>query len=62
MGVKTKMVTGDHAGTAYAIGRELGLAHDISEVLDCSKLGNIADEDLTAGNGDDFVTLTGKFI
>ena len=47
MGVKTKMVTGDHAGTAYAIGRELGLAHDISEVLDCSKLGNIADEDLT---------------
>lgn len=46
MGVKTKMVTGDHAGTAYAIGRELGLAHDISEVLDCSKLGNIADDDL----------------
>lgn len=46
MGVKTKMVTGDHAGTAYAIGRELGLAHDISEVLDCSKLGNISDEDL----------------
>lgn len=46
MGVKTKMVTGDHAGTAYAIGRELGLAHDISEVLDCSKLGNITDDDL----------------
>lgn len=46
MGVKTKMVTGDHAGTAYAIGRELGLANDISEVLDCSKLGNISDDDL----------------
>ncbi len=46
MGVKTKMVTGDHAGTAYAIGRELGLAKDISEVLDCSKLGNISDDDL----------------
>lgn len=47
MGVKTKMVTGDHAGTAYAIGRELGLAKDVSEVLDCSKLGNINDEDLS---------------
>ncbi len=46
MGVKTKMVTGDHAGTAYAIGRELGLAKDFSEVLDCSKLGNINDNDL----------------
>lgn len=46
MGVKTKMVTGDHAGTAYAIGRELGLADDFSQVLDCSKLGNISDEDL----------------
>lgn len=47
MGVKTKMVTGDHAGTAYAIGRELGLVDDVSEVLDCSKLGNITDDDLT---------------
>lgn len=46
MGVKTKMVTGDHAGTAYAIGRELGLADDCSQVLDCSKLGNISDDDL----------------
>ncbi len=46
MGVKTKMVTGDHASTAYAIGKELGLAKDISEVLDCSKLGNINDDDL----------------
>lgn len=46
MGVKTKMVTGDHAGTAYAIGRELGLAEDFAQVLDCSKLGNITDDDL----------------
>lgn len=46
MGVKTKMVTGDHAGTAFAIGRELGLASDIDQVLDCSKLGNISDDDL----------------
>lgn len=46
MGVVTRMVTGDHAGTAYAIGKELGLAHDLQDVLDCSKLGNINDEDL----------------
>lgn len=46
MGVKIKMVTGDHASTAYAIGRELGLANDFSQVLDCSKLGNIGDEEL----------------
>ena len=29
MGVKTKMVTGDHASTAYAIGKELGLANQL---------------------------------
>ncbi len=46
MGVRTKMVTGDHAGTAFAIGREIGLADDASQVLDCSKLGNISDGDL----------------
>ncbi len=46
MGVKTKMVTGDHADTAYAIGRELGLADSPAEVLDCSKLGSITDDDL----------------
>lgn len=46
MGVKTKMVTGDHATTAFAIGKELGLTDDVSEVLDCSKLGSIRDNDL----------------
>ncbi len=46
MGVKTKMVTGDHAGTAFAIGREAGLAEDFSQVLDCSRLNNINDDDL----------------
>ncbi len=46
MGVQTKMITGDHAGTAYAIGKEVGLAKSMSEVLDCSKLGNITDDDL----------------
>ncbi len=46
MGVKIKMVTGDHAGTAYAIGRELGLAKNFTQVLDCSRLGNVSDDDL----------------
>lgn len=46
MGVKTKMVTGDHAGTAFAIGREAGLAEDFTQVLDCSNLSNINDDDL----------------
>ncbi|MBQ6130119.1 cation-transporting P-type ATPase [Candidatus Saccharibacteria bacterium] len=45
-GVKVKMVTGDHAKTAFAIGRELGLCSDFSEVLDCSKLGDLPDSDL----------------
>ena len=48
MGVKTKMVTGDHASTAYAIGWELGLTDDMSEVLDCSRLGSISDADLVS--------------
>ena len=45
-GVQVKMVTGDHAQTAFAIGRELGLCTDFSEVLDCSKLGDLPDSDL----------------
>lgn len=47
MGVKTKMITGDHANTAYAIGRELGLVTNFSEVLDCSELINITDDALS---------------
>lgn len=46
MGVITRMVTGDHADTAYAIGRELGLANSPEDVLDCSRLGNVSDADL----------------
>lgn len=46
MGVKTKMVTGDHAGTAFAIGREAGLAEDFAQVLDCSKLNSLSDDEL----------------
>ncbi len=45
-GIKVKMVTGDHAQTAFAIGKKLGLANDFSQVFDCSRMGNMPDEDL----------------
>lgn len=45
-GVKVKMITGDHWQTAFEIGKELKLVNDESEVCDCSKLGNITDDDL----------------
>jgi Ca2+-transporting ATPase len=45
-GVTVKMVTGDHAETSFAIGKKLGLLTNRSEVLDCSKLDNVADDDL----------------
>lgn len=44
-GVKVKMVTGDHAATAFVIGRELGLCTSFSEVLDCSALGDLPESD-----------------
>lgn len=44
IGVKIKMVTGDHAGTAFAIGKKLGLAKKPDEVLDCSKLKEMSEE------------------
>ena len=45
--VKVKMITGDHWQTAYEIGKELGLVTDESEVFDCSKMGNITDDNLS---------------
>lgn len=45
-GVQVKMITGDHAQTAYAIGAELGLTTNPEQVFDCSKMGNISDDDL----------------
>lgn len=46
-GVQVKMLTGDHAGTAFAIGKKLGLAKHPDEVLDCSKLSTL-DADVLA--------------
>lgn len=45
-GVTVKMITGDHAATAFAIGKKLGLADNRNQVFDCSKLSNITDEHL----------------
>lgn len=44
-GVKVKMITGDHWQTAYEIGKDLGLVSDEAQVYDCSKMGNVSDEE-----------------
>lgn len=43
-GISVRMITGDHADTAYAIGKELGLAKNRSEVLDCRTIDTQDDE------------------
>ncbi|MBQ6570894.1 cation-transporting P-type ATPase [Candidatus Saccharibacteria bacterium] len=45
-GIKVKMVTGDHAGTAFAIGKSLGLAKTPEEVLDCTRIDTLDDDTL----------------
>lgn len=45
-GMKPVMITGDHADTAFAIAKELGLAKDKSQVMTGSELSNISDEKL----------------
>jgi Ca2+-transporting ATPase len=48
-GIRTVMITGDQSPTAYAIGRELGLAGDRSlEILDSTRLDSIDPELLRA--------------
>lgn len=44
-GVKVVMITGDHWQTAFEIGKQLGLAKEESDVFDCSKLGNVTDDE-----------------
>jgi Ca2+-transporting ATPase len=46
-GVKTIMVTGDHKRTAAAIGRELNILNDPSEVITGKELDVISDEELS---------------
>ena len=46
-GIKTIMITGDHPATAFAIGKQLGIAKDKKEVLTGKDLDNISLIDLT---------------
>ena len=47
-GVKVKMITGDHAETALAIARELGLASGKEEVLSGREIEALDDDELSA--------------
>lgn len=44
-GIDVKMITGDHAGTARAIGEQIGLAHE-SDVLTGTDLDELDDDEL----------------
>lgn len=44
-GVKTVMITGDHVDTAFAIGRQLGIAGDMSQCMSGRELGALSDEE-----------------
>lgn len=45
-GIKVKMITGDHAITALAIARELGIANEHSKALSGQDLEQMSDEEL----------------
>lgn len=45
-GVRTVMVTGDHAGTAGYVARELDLIQSQDEVIDSSRLADLSDDEL----------------
>ncbi len=47
-GVTVRIITGDHAETAYQIGKELGIVSRRNEVLDCSKLDTLTDEQIAS--------------
>jgi Ca2+-transporting ATPase len=45
-GIKTVMITGDHANTAFAIAKELNITKDASQVMSGSELDKMTEEDL----------------
>lgn len=47
-GITTYMITGDHKVTAFAIGKELGIASSLDQVITGSDLENIDDAQLAA--------------
>ena len=46
-GVKTVMITGDHVDTAFAIGRQLGIAKRPEQCMTGETLGHLSEEELT---------------
>lgn len=46
-GVKTVMITGDHVDTAFAIGRQLGIAKRPEQCMTGEVLGHLSEEELT---------------
>lgn len=47
-GIKAVMITGDHKNTAYAIGKELGICSDLSEVITGEELDKLDDNKLSS--------------
>ena len=45
-GIETKMITGDHKSTAFAIAKQLGIATDVKQVLTGRELDSLSDEKL----------------
>lgn len=45
-GITVKMITGDHKGTAYAIGKQIGIAKDDSRPVTGAEIAETSDEDL----------------
>lgn len=45
-GITVRMITGDHAETAYAIGKKIGLCEHREQVLDCRAIDTMSDLEL----------------
>lgn len=45
-GIKTVMITGDHKNTAFAIANELGITHDVEEVISGYELDKLSQNQL----------------
>ena len=45
-GIRPVMITGDHAGTALAIAKKIGITHDGGEVITGNTLDRLSDEEL----------------
>lgn len=56
-GVKTVMITGDHADTAFAIARQLGIAEDISQCMTGDQLARLDEEELSRNLRENNITV-----